>query len=178
VLAKFPTHLKRAALVLALACMPLLAACGPSAGSPDQAAQSFFDALRAADHDAAYALLSPSSQNKLSEELTQLTRGEDAEAAVARLNQQLGTSFTQSELASKGARGFFRAAMEAALIRDAKLRDMISTPAAVQPGGVDPGGTTADVEVRFANGESKVVRCERVGGGWRVRFGALASDDQ
>ncbi len=156
----------------------MLGGCGPSAGSPDQAAQNFFDALMMADYDTAYALLSSASQDNLSRELKAMSSDEDSETAVTRLNAQLGTDFDQSAVAAVNSREFFRIAMASAVARDEKLRQMLAEQASVQPGGTDPEGATADVEVRFANGESRVVRCERQGGGWRVSFGPLTDANQ
>src|SRR5690606_182291 len=118
-------------LVLTFSLAMLVAGCGPSAGSPDLAAQNFFDALQQADYDTAYALLSSQAQGNLQRELQELTGEGDTGETVARLNSQLGTGYSPSELGSIGPREFFGRSMTSAVERDSKLRQMLASQATV-----------------------------------------------
>jgi hypothetical protein len=169
----------------ALLCVVMLAGCGTAGSTPEQAVETFYTSLARGDYAGAWQLVSDRQKQSLSSELKSISELAAAERGIAvkRLSAQFGAPLDAAQLASLSAEEFFTTMMSSAFSRNSgKLKTLVGTPH-TKPGAVDPNGESAEVPVDFLNItrtrdgkvderviDSRVVRCVREGGGWRVQM--------
>ena len=162
-------NMKLSATIMALLFAFALTACGSSAGTPEAAVQQFFTAMSGEDYAGAYALISSEQRARQRADIESLSRPERAKD-VERLSASFNRPLTPESLSGMSGEEFFTTMMKSARASDADLNRMLKTPPVVKHSGDSRNRESADVQVNLADGQVKVVRCVREGGGWRVNY--------